>query len=317
MSTDHAKNNYRDSLFRKYFEHPDKLAALHELLTGIPTAEQNVEIKTLKSVLFNRLKNDISFKVGDRFIVLFEHQSTINPNMPARMLLYSAMLYRKMLSKESIYSKKLIQLPAPEFYVLYNGKEPWTDNSKLYLSSAFAENQHNLELVVTVRNIRYNKDNEFLQKYKPLHDYSFFVYDVEQRVASGDSLANAIRSATDYCINHNIMRDYLSANYEEVFEMMSLRWNEKDAKKYWQKEAREEGHAVGLVEGRAQGLSQGHAQGLSQGLSQGLVKGRMSATIAFIKNLISMRMPYSDIAKATNTSIEEVQRIAKENGLSL
>ena len=309
MSKDHAKNNYRDSLFRKYFEHPDKLAALHELLTGIPTAEQNVEIKTLKSVLFNRLKNDISFKVGDRFIVLFEHQSTINPNMPARMLLYSTMLYRKMLSKESIYSKKLIQLPAPEFYVLYNGKEPWTDNSKLYLSSAFAENQHNLELVVTVRNIRYNKDNELLQKYKPLHDYSFFVYDVEKRVASGDSLANAIRSATDYCINHNIMRDYLSANYEEVFEMMSLRWNEKDAKKYWQKEAREEGHAAGLAEGRAQGLSQGHAQGL--------VKGRMSATIAFIKNLISMRMPYSDIAKATNTSIEEVQRIAKENGLSL
>ena len=313
MSKDHAKNNYRDSLFRKYFEHPDKLAALHELLTGIPTAEQNVEIKTLKSVLFNRLKNDISFKVGDRFIVLFEHQSTINPNMPARMLLYSAMLYRKMLSKESIYSKKLIPLPAPEFYVLYNGKEPWTDNSKLYLSSAFAENQHNLELVVTVRNIRYNKDNELLQKYKPLHDYSFFVYDVEKRVASGDSLADAIRSATNYCINHNIMRDYLSANYEEVFEMMSLRWNEKDAKKYWQKEAREEGHAAGLVEGRAQGLSQGHAQGLSQGL----VKGRMSATIAFIKNLISMRMPYSDIAKATNTSIEEVQRIAKENGLSL
>ena len=317
MSKDHAKNNYRDSLFRKYFEHPDKLAALHELLTGIPTAEQNVEIKTLKSVLFNRLKNDISFKVGDRFIVLFEHQSTINPNMPARMLLYSAMLYRKMLSKESIYSKKLIPLPAPEFYVLYNGKDPWKDNSKLYLSSAFAENQHNLELVVTVRNIRYNKDNELLQKYKPLHDYSFFVYDVEKRVASGDSLANAIRSATDYCINHNIMRDYLSANYEEVFEMMSLKWNEKDAKKYWQKEAREEGHAAGLVEGRAQGLSQGHAQGLSQGLSQGLVKGRMSATIAFIKNLISMRMPYSDIAKATNTSIEEVQRIAKENGLSL
>ena len=194
-----------------------------------------------------------------------------------------------MLSKKSIYSKKLIQLPAPEFYVLYNGKDPWKDNSKLYLSSAFAENQHNLELVVTVRNIRYNKDNELLQKYKPLHDYSFFVYDVEKRVASGDSLANAIRSATDYCINHNIMRDYLSANYEEVFEMMSLRWNEKDAKKYWQKEAREEG----------------------------LAQGRMSATITFIKNLISMRMPYSDIAKATNTSIEEVQRIAKENGLSL
>ena len=97
------------------------------------------------------------------------------------------------------------------------------------------------------------------------------------------------------------MRDYLSANYEEVFEMMSLRWNEKDAKKYWQKEAREEGHAAGL----------------EQGLSQGRSQGRMSATIAFIKNMLSARMSYSDIAKFSNTSIEEVQRIAKENGLSL
>ena len=87
--------------------------------------------------------------------------------------------------------------------------------------------------------------------------------------------------------------------------MMSLKWNEKDAKKYWQKEAREEGHAAGLAEGHAQGLS------------QGLVKGRMSATIAFIKNMLSARMSYSDIAKFSNTSIEEVQRIAKENGLSL
>ena len=181
------------------------------------------------------------------------------------------MLYRKMLSKKSIYSKKLIQLPAPEFYVLYNGKDPWKDNSKLYLSSAFAENQHNLELVVTVHNIRYNKDNELLQKYKPLHDYSFFVYDVEKRVDSGDSLANAIRSATDYCINHNIMRDYLSANYEEVFEMMSLKWNEKDAKKYWQKEAREEGHAAGLSQGIVQGRTQGMLSTLSDLVKDGIL----------------------------------------------
>lgn len=163
MSKDHAKNNYRDSLFRKYFEHPDKLAALHELLTGIPTAEQNVEIKTLKSVLFNRLKNDISFKVGDRFIVLFEHQSTINPNMPARMLLYSAMLYRKMLSKESIYSKKLIPLPAPEFYVLYNGKEP------------FGPLQHNTSFIYKYIKLIYLNFNVFTYNTK------FFVYNTNHQ----------------------------------------------------------------------------------------------------------------------------------------
>ena len=132
----------------------------------------------------------------------------------------------------------------------------------------------------TVRNIRYNKDNELLQKYKPLHDYSFFVYDVEKRVASGDSLANAIRSATDYCINHNIMHDYLSANYEEVFEMMSLKWNEKDAKKYWQKEAREEGHAVGLAQGISQGIVQGRTQGMLSTLSDLVKDGILTIAVA-------------------------------------
>ena len=67
------------------------------------------------------------------------------------------------------------------------------------------------------------------------------------------------------------MRDYLSANYEEVFEMMSLRWNEKDAKKYWQKEAREEGHAAGLSQGIVQGRTQGMLSTLSYLVKDGIL----------------------------------------------
>jgi len=36
--------------------------------------------------------NDVSFTVGDRLIVLIEHQSTINENMPLRLLMYVAMV---------------------------------------------------------------------------------------------------------------------------------------------------------------------------------------------------------------------------------
>ena len=67
------------------------------------------------------------------------------------------------------------------------------------------------------------------------------------------------------------MRDYLSANYEEVFEMMSLKWNEKDAKKYWQKEAREEGHAAGLSQGIVQGRTQGMLSTLSDLVKDGIL----------------------------------------------
>ncbi len=53
--------------------------------------------------------------------------------------------------------------------------------------------------------------------------------------------------------------------------MMSLRWNEKDAKKYWQKEAREEGHAAGLSQGIVQGRTQGMLSTLSDLVKDGIL----------------------------------------------
>ena len=53
--------------------------------------------------------------------------------------------------------------------------------------------------------------------------------------------------------------------------MMSLRWNEKDAKKYWQKEAREEGHAARLSQGIVQGRTQGMLSTLSDLVKDGIL----------------------------------------------
>ena len=58
--------------------------------------------------------------------------------------------------------------------------------------------------------------------------------------------------------------------------MMRLRWNEKDAKKYWQKEAREEGHAAGL----SQGIVQGRTQGMLSTLSDLVKDGILTITVA-------------------------------------
>ena len=41
-------------------------------------------------------KNDISFTIANTYLVISEHQSTINYNMPLRDLWYIAEIYRKM-----------------------------------------------------------------------------------------------------------------------------------------------------------------------------------------------------------------------------
>jgi len=49
-----------------------------------------------------------------------EHQSSINPNMPLRLLIYIAHVYEKIINRNLLYKTKLEKIPTPEFIVLYN-----------------------------------------------------------------------------------------------------------------------------------------------------------------------------------------------------
>ena len=48
---------------------------------------EDLTLYTLEDAIYISYKNDISFLFGDT-LNLYEHQSTINPNMPLRGLLY-------------------------------------------------------------------------------------------------------------------------------------------------------------------------------------------------------------------------------------
>ncbi len=78
------------------------------------------------------------------------------------------------------------------------------------LSDAFAEDGHNLELVVTVFNINYSKNSELLQKCHDLKCYSIFVDHVHTEVAAGSTLHQTIASAIKYCKEHDLLADYFA-----------------------------------------------------------------------------------------------------------
>nr|WP_315602474.1 hypothetical protein [Treponema socranskii] len=68
------------------------------------------------------------------------------------------------------------KIPAPEFYVFYNGEEDYPEKATLRLSDAFMTISENptlehptLELVVIVTNINYNKGSAILHKCKKNH----------------------------------------------------------------------------------------------------------------------------------------------------
>ena len=84
-----------------------------------------IEINTIEEVIYMGMHNDLSF-IMHSDLSLYEHQSSYNPNMPVRQLMYLARLYDKYIKKTSqnIYGEKLMTLPAPT--KVYPGHGPMT-----------------------------------------------------------------------------------------------------------------------------------------------------------------------------------------------
>lgn len=259
-----AKRNYRDSLFRNIFKDKKRLQSLYSALKGKEVPLSEIKINTLKGVFFNDIKNDISFRVGDRMIILMEHQSTWNPNMPLRMLEYIAKLYSRGVEKEMPYRSVLVKIPTPEFYVFYNGTKQKPFHTTLRLSDAFSESgkKPKLELVVECYNINYEADNPLLKACEELRAYSIFVAQVQLGVKNGQPLGTAIKQAIRYCETHDLMADYFTANEQEVFDMVTFKWDDKKAVEI----AKEDGIAIGEARGEARGETRGEERALTKSI---------------------------------------------------
>ena len=99
MST--ANRKYKDSVFVDLFSEDEKAKenflslynALHNTNLQLSCPVENIK---LDNVMYMNIVNDVSCLVDDKIIVLAEHQSTVNENMPLRFLQYIARLYEKL-----------------------------------------------------------------------------------------------------------------------------------------------------------------------------------------------------------------------------
>jgi len=168
---------HKSSVFSTLFSTPEALRELYSAIEGIEIPKDAIiDINTLSDVLFMEQINDVSFTIDDRIVVLIEHQSTINENVPIRLLVYIARVYEKIIDRKKLYQRKQIKIPTPEFIVLYNGKEQYPDHKELKLSTAFKnleglklykKGHIPLELVVQLYNINHGRNPELLKKQNP------------------------------------------------------------------------------------------------------------------------------------------------------
>ena len=227
----YANREHKDRFFKKVFSTKGALLNLYNAVNGTDYDNpDDIEINTIEDFLFLSMKNDVSFLFTET-MNLYEHQSSVNPNMPFRGLIYLAKLYHKtVFEKNDFYGSKLVKIPTPQFVVFYNGTREEPDVSELRLSDAFwgtGKYQPALECKVIVLNINYQHNKELMEKCSELRDYAILIYKIRQNRDAGLPLSEAIDKAIDDCINESVLKDILLAHRMEAKEMLFTEYDEE------------------------------------------------------------------------------------------
>ena len=289
--------NVKDSVFVDLFQTYEKAAeydrSLVRWLMNLPD-DWNGKITPvhLEDTFYKSFINDVSFLTDDVLLVLMEHQSTVNPNMPFRALLYVARLLEMFVDVKARYKKKLAPIPKPVLYVFYNGKEELPLVSELRLSTAYKENRFlpsidiststelPLEVVVTVININTcigGKENELIKKCPILWDYSRLMQAVRDKRASNKP--EYLKEAINDCIKSGILTDYLSSRRSEVCNMLIAEYD----------------YDTDIAVTREEAWEDGHDAGLEEGCEKGIILGEENSRIKYASKMISRGTPTDKI----------------------
>lgn len=285
--------NYKDTIFRMLFSDRESLLSLYNAVNKRNyTNPDDLEIVTLENAVYMGMKNDLAF-ILDMNLYLYEHQSTVNPNIPLRDLFYIAAEYQKLIDRKSLYSSAIQKIPAPGFFVFYNGIEPLEDCCISRLSDAFLHTgaEPALELIVTTLNINEGHNCELMQHCRKLKEYAQYVAKV-RKYAEQLPLENAVERAVTECIRENILADFLKKNRAEVVAMSIFEYDKVEEEKKLRKAEFEAG-----VE-----------QGIEKGLAQGIERGEKQASVKTATRMLQMgSFSLEQIAEISGLSVDEIK----------
>jgi predicted transposase/invertase (TIGR01784 family) len=276
----------------------ENFISLYNALHGTNLDAETTEIQPvmIEKVLYMKYYNDVAMLVDGKIVVMIEHQSTINENMPFRFLEYIARIYEKITNPKEKFERKLMKLPVPEFYVFYNGKEDFPSESEMKLSDAFIKldenldynsnlkkhiEKHNfpLEICVKVININVDKENPVLTRCEALKEYSEFMEQVRFNVEN--KIPEALTVAIKQSIKQGFLSEYLSRKSTEVENMLLTEYD----------------YDTDIAVQRQEAYEDGMEQGSHQ------------AKIQTAKNALNMNLPIEQITTLTGLSIDFIKTL--------
>ena len=294
-----VKRTYKDSVFVTIFHDKSKLIELYNALFDTNYDESApIDIVTIKDVLFRTLKNDVAFVLGGRFVVLVEHQSSINENMPLRDLMYISTVLKRMIDTTRLYREKRLMIPRPEFIVFYNGTKDFPAYQELRLSDSFLgekqkDEEDALQLIVKVYNINTEKNSEILGRCETLRQYSRFVEIMRSYKEDSELTNDVIVEVLNRCKKEGVLTEFMDKYGTEIVEML------------FKELTREEDLEISRLDGYEEGFNSGERAGFSKGERAGAEQKQCEIA----KSLRESGIPIDVIAKNTGLSEKEIAEL--------
>ncbi len=243
---------YKDATIKLFLKSDERrIIRLINYIRGTNYPEDTkLSENTLETPVYMEAHNDLSFCYDNELnLILIEHQSTINENMPVRMLMYLGRVYEKLTKSNKIYATRRISLPAPHCIVLYNGTAACPEVTTMKLSDAFGAQNQEVELFVRMYNINYDETDmpEILDKNPDLKEYSLFIHKAREYRMSGCETEEAVTKAIQEFRNTETMGPFLDENASEVLNMLMTEWDTNEFGKVQREEGRAEGRAEGIA----------------------------------------------------------------------
>ena len=297
-----VNRTYKSTVFTMLYADKSNLLDLYNAMAGTHyTDPELLEINTLENAIYMTIKNDVSFLIDGR-LSLYEHQSTSNPNLSLRFLLYISHLYSRMTKDENLYGTAKVRIPAPEFVVFYNGREQMPERDILKLSDLFMVNDRpiKLELEAVVLNISGENNRELKAACQTLREYAIYTDKIRQYTEEM-SLEEAVDRAIRECIREDILREFLENHRMEARAMSIFEYDQE-------KHMRQEREAA-WKEGRRSGLEEGRRSGIEEGRRSGLAEGREQILEVLIRKKLAKGKTVSEIAGELEETEEHIQAL--------
>ena len=269
----------KDRVFRMIFgyeKYKENLLSLFNALNDTNyTNVDDLEIDTLDDVFYMKMKNDVSCIIDSRLAV-YEHQSTWSYNMPMRGFRYSAELYNKYIIKNNIdlFRRRLVKFPTPQYYVFYNGVEDKPEKEILKLSDAFSVpvKEGTFEWTAIVLNINYGHNKKLLKQCTILGDYAILISKIREFKQNTEDLKDAITKASEYCIENDVLKEFLLEHRSEVVDMLRMEYDEAKTMAHIREDSYEEGELAGKKIGQEIGQKIGEKIGQQIGQELKLIE---------------------------------------------